>query len=170
MVAVEKVYSSSIDFLLQQVEGQRIDFKSKRISPAKLSKTLASFANTDGGEVFVGIEDDRTWDGFQKLEDANAILDIASKIFPIGDFVSVVFIESDGRSGYVLKIEVSRTPDIKRSTSGDVYIRFGAQDLKKADAQSIKQLEYSKGVYSYESETLQDSLGDVENSSVPHLT
>jgi len=165
MVGISKITDRELSYIVSQNEGQRIDFKSRLISPAKLSRSLSAFANTDGGELFVGIEDDRTWDGFGNEEDANSILDIVSQIFPLADFVDVEFLSADGQGGLVLKISVSRTPDIKKSTAGDIYVRFGAQNLKKVDQASIRQLEYSKGVFSYEDQTIQSTLEDVENSA-----
>lgn len=165
MFNVERAYVSTVELLLAENEGQRLDFKSRRISPAKLSKTLAAFANSDGGDVYIGIEDNKTWDGFSKLEDANAIADVISKIFPLGDYARPVFVSCEGLKGLVLKIEISRTQDIKRDTQNDIYIRFGAQNLLKTDNPSIRQLEYSKGVFSYDDHTIEGSLADVENSS-----
>jgi ATP-dependent DNA helicase RecG len=165
MISIERAYPTSVATLLSEDEGQRLDFKSKRIDPAKLSRLLVAFANSDGGEVYVGIEDNKTWDGFAKVEDANQIIDIVSKIFPLGDFAKCVFISCEGYQGLVLKIEVSRTQDIKRDTANDVYVRFGAQSLLKRDAPSIKQLEYSKGVFSFEDQTIKSSLSEIENSS-----
>ena len=140
MFPIERSYPMSIGILLKEEEGQRLDFKSKRIDPSKLSKTLAAFANSDGGEVYIGIEDNKTWSGFDRVEDATPILDIVSRLFPLGDFARGVFVSADGFSGLVLKIEVSRTQDIKRDTSGDVCVRFGAQNLVKRDQASIRQL------------------------------
>lgn len=161
---VERAFPTAVEYLLSQHESQRLDFKSKRIKPASLAKTLCAFANADGGEVYVGIEDNKEWAGFQDLEEANQFVDLASQIFPLADYLNGYFVECEGQNGFVLKFEVSRTPDVKRTTSGDVYIRFGAQNLNKSDEKSLKQLEYSKGVYSYEDETLRSSLDDIENS------
>lgn len=164
MISVERTYPTAVASLLAEEESQRLDFKSKRIEPAKLSRILAAFANSDGGEVYIGIEDDKKWDGFEKIEDANPILDVVSRMFPLGDFARGVFVTCDGYSGLVLKIEVSRTQDIKRDTAGEVYVRFGAQSLVKRDQPSIRQLEYSKGVFSFEDQTIPRSLSEIENS------
>ncbi len=164
MFSTEKAMPSSVQRLLSEDEGQRLDFKSKRIDAAKLSRTLVAFANSDGGEVYIGVEDDKTWDGFHKVEEANQILDIISTIFPLGDFAKGVFISCEGKSGLVLKVEVSRTQDIKRTTKDEVYVRFGAQNLHKRDEASLRQLQFSKGVFSYEDQRINASLLEIENS------
>ena len=171
VIGTTKISLNQVNFISSQPEGQRLDLKSKRIAPAKLSRSLSAFANSDGGELFVGLEDDRTWDGFETEEDANGILDVVSQIFPLADFVQVEFLAADARQGLVLKISIARTPDIKRSSDDKVYVRFGAQNLKKEDAQSLRQLEYAKGVFSFEDQTIQGSLDEVENSvSIIHFS
>ncbi len=46
--------------LLQSQEGKRLEFKRDISSPANLMKTLVAFANTAGGIMLIGIEDDHT--------------------------------------------------------------------------------------------------------------
>ena len=147
------------------LEGQRLDFKSFRITPAKLSQSLSALANTDGGEIYVGVEDDRKWAGFQNIEATNGISSMIFDMFPVQDYVNCEFLSASNRDGIVLKIEVFRTPDVVRSTSGDPYKRFGAQNRKLTSSDSIRQLEYTKGVHSYEDIFLNDSLIDVVNSA-----
>lgn len=43
--------------LLAAEEDHFFDFKSKSIQPAKLQETFVAFANADGGDIYVGIED-----------------------------------------------------------------------------------------------------------------
>ena len=41
--------------ILATEEGHFADLKAKDIEPGKLSRTIAAFANTSGGEVFLGV-------------------------------------------------------------------------------------------------------------------
>lgn len=50
-------------------ETHFLDRKSRRIAPAKLTRTISAFANSDGGEIYVGIEDDGTWDGLYPFDE-----------------------------------------------------------------------------------------------------
>jgi len=38
-------------------EGQFADVKAKEIAPSKLSKTISAFANSDGGDLYIGISE-----------------------------------------------------------------------------------------------------------------
>ncbi|MFW5726470.1 MAG: helix-turn-helix domain-containing protein [bacterium] len=46
--------------LLLQGEGETLDFKQTISDPYKIAKTIASFANTHGGKILVGVRDDRS--------------------------------------------------------------------------------------------------------------
>ncbi len=46
--------------LIQMGEGLTVEFKRTIDSPFKIAKTLASFANTSGGILLVGIADNRS--------------------------------------------------------------------------------------------------------------
>jgi len=53
-----------------------LDFKAKEVSPGKLTKSLSSFANADGGELFIGVLNSgsptKRWSGFADGEAAHA--------------------------------------------------------------------------------------------------
>ena len=43
--------------LIRQGEGERLEFKQKTTHPTRIARTLASLANTHGGQVLVGVDD-----------------------------------------------------------------------------------------------------------------
>ncbi len=69
------ITTDQVRALLAREEGHFLDYKSKEVSPAKLTKALNAFANADGGELMVGIRESSpgvfVWDGFNRIEDAN---------------------------------------------------------------------------------------------------
>ena len=138
-------------------EGHFGDLKSIDISPAKLTKTIAAFANADGGELYIGIDEDkltrkRTWRGFRDQEAANSHLQVFEGLFPLGTDFDYCFLDIEGSIGLVLQVQVKKTADIKKASDGTVYIRRGAQSLPVTTSASLKQLEYAKGLSSFESE------------------
>ena len=52
-----KAPSKERDALLRLEEDHFVDLKSRRTPPRDLQKHLVAFANTDGGDIYVGIED-----------------------------------------------------------------------------------------------------------------
>jgi len=114
------------DRILAISEGHFTDLKAKEIAPGKLIKTLSAFANADGGELYVGVSEDkanqqRTWIGFDNPEAANGHVQALENLFPLGHDFSYAFLSCDGASGLVLQILVHKTRDIKRSSDGVPY-------------------------------------------------
>jgi ATP-dependent DNA helicase RecG len=152
------------ELVLERSEGHFSDVKSKRISPAKLSQTIAAFANADGGEVHVGIEDARLagdrWDGFANEEQANGLVATLTRLFPPGEVFAYSFLRCEGRDGLVFRLEVLKNPSVWQDTAGEVYVRRGAQNLRLNDREDVRRLEYNKGAVSFEDSKL-DAADDL---------
>ena len=75
------------NWIVKYEEGQLGDVKGIDISPSKLSETISALANADGGELWIGIDEDekkrRTWRGFETVEDANARYCSLEKVIPL---------------------------------------------------------------------------------------
>jgi len=74
--------------ILSLEEGHFTDLKSIDVSPAKLTKSLSGFANAEGGELYVGIDENvsqgkRNWRGFDRIEDANGFIQCFEALFPL---------------------------------------------------------------------------------------
>jgi ATP-dependent DNA helicase RecG len=54
---ISKIEEDDINALLNLNEAHFNDVKIKRIAPAKLQETFVAFANSDGGDLYIGIED-----------------------------------------------------------------------------------------------------------------
>ena len=135
------------DLILFIEEGHFHDVKAIEIRPSKLSETVSAFANSSGGEIYVGIREDkkgnvktRVWAGFCDIEAANPVLQMLNQIAPLADFISTSFLECEGDFGLVLKIEILRNGAITRSTDGIPYIRKGAQKLPVDTEQGLERL------------------------------
>ena len=121
------------------VEGHFCDLKAIEIAPGKLTKTISALSNSEGGEVFVGIDEDRntevrTWRGFETPENANGHIQTFEELFPLGNDYSYEFLTNENAPGYVLKVQVSKTRDIKRASNGKVYLYWAGFTNKKRGA------------------------------------
>lgn len=143
-------------------EGQFLDVKSTAITPAKLSHTISAFANTDGGELYIGITENmlggnvkqRVWEGFPDIEAANGHMQAFEGYFPLGNDFQYEFMRCPNRNGVVLHVSVSRTQGIIKATDNKAYIRRGAQNLPQIRSDELRRLEYTKGVISFEGHTV----------------
>jgi ATP-dependent DNA helicase RecG len=169
---VRDVSKDEFSGILALQESYFCDLKSKRIAPAKLSRSISAFANASGGEIYVGIEEgdrqdgkERSWDGFLDQEEANAIFQVVSELDPLGNNFSGQFLRCQGASGLVLYLAISKTQEVARSTDGGVYRRNNASNLPLKD-ESLERLKYDKGVRSYENEKMLVEIDEVTNSSI----
>lgn len=157
-------------FILDLDEGHFSDLKSLDIAPAKLTKSISAFANADGGELFIGIDENRTtgvrtWRGFTNIEAANGHLQPFEILFPLGHDFQYEFLRASGCQGLVLKASISKTLAVKTASDGTVYVRRGAASLPMQDSEALKRLEYSKGLSSFETELVNCPADEVCNST-----
>lgn len=152
--------------LLNLSENHFNDLKSISITPAKLSKTIAAFSNADGGDLFIGIEDDpRSWKGFNNVESANGHIQIFEELFPLGDGYLFTFLSNKNHAGLVLQVEVHKSRTVKQASDRKIYLRRGAQNLPVVEQEAIHRLHINKGIASFETETVNIEKETIENSN-----
>jgi ATP-dependent DNA helicase RecG len=158
--------------LLALNENHFRDLKAKEIKPSKLTKSVSAFANSSGGEIFVGIREQvlqdgqkiREWDGFGDPEAANPIFQVLEAMSPLSNHYRAEFLQSAELPGFVLKLTVHKTRDILSASDGMVYVRKSAQSLPVEGEDALRRLRLDKGIHSIEDETLPIPLADVSNS------
>lgn len=155
--------------IIARQENYLNDVKAIEIKPAKLSDTVSAFANSLGGDIYIGIDEDRTrksrsWRGFDTPEDANAIVQVLLGCHGLGNHLGFEFLTCTGQVGYLLHITVRKVKEIVRSTSGDIYLRVNAGKIKLDTDDKIKRLEFDKGIITFENEWVECPLERVENS------
>ncbi len=68
-----------LEYLVQQGEGQALEFKLKASFPEKIVKEMVAFANSSGGQLLVGVDDDHRIAGLKFAEEEQFILEKAIK-------------------------------------------------------------------------------------------
>jgi ATP-dependent DNA helicase RecG len=167
-VDVRKITHEQRDLILDLQEGHFTDLKAIEISPARLTKSIAAFANADGGELYIGIDETaagRVWRGFADVEAANGHVQIFEELFPLGTDFEYTFLQCDGAEGLVLQAQVRKSQDVKVASDGSVYLRRGAQSIKVVAPSALKQLEYTKGLASFETERVNADPSVITNST-----
>ncbi len=158
--------------LLDQQEGHFLDFKAREIAPAKLTKSLSAFVNSDGGDLYIGVAEDKlkgefNWVGFGRIEDANGHLETFEMVSPFGDDLDGEFLEVFGDprfSGYVLHVNARKSRFVRKSSDQKVYKRLGAFNKPVVTEEAITALRRHKGLESFEDETLAIPIESVTNS------
>ncbi|MEW6563559.1 MAG: ATP-binding protein [Pseudomonadota bacterium] len=142
--------------LILSPESHFLDKKSARVSGAALQKIVTALANADGGDVYIGIEDDKTapspeqrWKGFESIESCNGLLQALHEVSPQPP-ISMEFLVSKGMFGYILAINIDKSPHLHQTSAKEVYLRKGAQSLPIKDPEHLVALKFAKGLASFE--------------------
>ncbi len=74
-IPIVEISETERDKILALRESHFCDLKAIPIKPAKLTRALAALSNAEGGELYIGIEENKdtranTWAGFNVREDA----------------------------------------------------------------------------------------------------
>jgi ATP-dependent DNA helicase RecG len=160
--------------ILEIQETHFVDLKSANIAPAKLTKTVSAFANTSGGEIYIGIEEfegvsgkERLWAGFSNQEAANPVFQVLENLNPLGNNYSAEFLTVPSQNTTVLHVTIFKTQGIVRATDGKAYVRRNAQSLPVGGDEALERLRYDKGIATFEDESLPSiSPKDITNSAV----
>lgn len=172
MAVIERISDIQAAKIIDIDEGQFSDIKAIEIEPARLTKHVSAFANSDGGDLYIGIREVskdpkvRVWEGFKDAEAANGHLQIFEELFPLGTDFQYEFLRCDSQTGLVLHVQVNKTQAIMRASNRLPYIRRSAMSLPVNTSEALKRLEYSKGVTSFETETTNVGKQTITESDV----
>jgi predicted HTH transcriptional regulator len=129
---------SELKLLIEEGEGFELEFKRKVSTPIKVAKTLMSFANTKGGIVLFGVDDDRTIVGVGSEKEEIEMIQTAAGLYcdpplqPIidtvpykGKDVVVVTIEESDQKPHYLNVD-----DEEKNGGTRVYIRVNDKTVE----------------------------------------
>ncbi|WP_372361715.1 ATP-binding protein [Xanthomonas sp. NCPPB 1325] len=160
------VSESDVLRISSKAEDHFYDRKAAAISGAKLQKIAVAFANTDGGDIHVGIGDDsdqpdvsKRWQGAKNLEEYNQLIQALVDIQPSLP-MEISFLKWTESRGYVLQIQVEKSQAVHRASDSTVYERKGAQSLPVKDPSRITALSFAKGASSYEDYIVESAIAE----------
>ena len=145
--------TNNIEELRFHTETQLFDRKSARIDPKALANLIIAFANADGGDAAIGIEDDGTITG---IDGQNKRINELLRA-PLDYCVPSVSVDSEvvnctdakGQSNHILIMHVFPSPQVHANQADEVYLRVGDKS-KKLNFDQRLQLLYSKGARFFE--------------------
>lgn len=169
MYTVYDINKEQAENIINIEENFLNDVKAKEIKPAKLSETVSAFANAGGGDLYIGIREnkngeDRSWIGFNDVEEANDIIQTLIKAHSFGNHIIFDFLKCEDYSGYLLHITVKKVKEIVKSTKKEIFVRVNAGKIKIDTPEGVARLKMDKGVTTFEDELVEISLEKVENS------
>ena len=108
--------------LIARGEGEELEFKQKTTHPHRISRTLASLANTRGGQVLVGVDDAGRILGVRDVEEELFMLREAAAHYVEPPLTTLRFheLEEDGRTVLVVTVpESAHKPHRAQVAPGD---------------------------------------------------
>lgn len=162
---------SEVINIVEQPEDWFLDKKAKDIKPAKLSKTISAFANTNGGDIYLGIshQEDKnlySWDGFSVEEDTNPYITLLDDIMPTYEDFVIESFTCPNCDSVVLHLIIHKTQTIIYASDGKAYVRHGVQNLPCNTDDKLLRLKMDKGLASFEDEVTQCVFDEIKKSSV----
>lgn len=154
--------------ILGRGESHIWDDKSAKAKGATLQKIACAFANAEGGEFAVGIEDRKTdlsgldrWQGFSYEEEGNHIYQTLVKdLKPAVPYV-IEWLEIEGQPerGMVALVTIQKSDAVHETAAGEIRLRKGPASLT-LNAKEATDLSLSKGASSYEDQALSKLSAD----------
>ena len=153
--------SLTSDKLQYSVENQYFERKSARIQDKEIAHQISAMANASGGVIAVGIEGNGDITGVTD-ERENKLRQVPFEFLQtIPNHQVEILLAENGKK--VFLFHVSPMPDeVIKGKDGEAYLRVG-DTSRKLNAEQLLELEYSKGIRSYETQVVNDaSLDDLD--------
>jgi predicted HTH transcriptional regulator len=99
-----------VNRLIEEGEGFGIEFKRRISSAEKIARTIISFANTKGGTILFGVDDDGSIVGVESEKSEVELIEVAGNEYcdPV-IHPDITIVPFDGRDVIVCRIDESRT-------------------------------------------------------------
>ena len=156
--------------LIEAGEGLKTEFKRKFTTPEKIAKEICALANTSGGIILFGVDDDKTIYGIESEKEEMELISTTAKFYcePEINFESeVLYIKN--KDILVVNIPESKSKPHKiisedENENGKVYVRFNDKSiLASKEAEKILKS-------SVDTETpLKLYIGDIEKALFAYL-
>lgn len=155
----------NLEYLTKEKENLYFDRKRAKISLQELANEIASFANSNGGIIAVGITDDGRIEGFNpygkdKLNEFQKVVTNYLKNTPNYRIELIDIKNEKGENDNILIFHIE--PELNyviRNNKDEVYSRQGDSSIK-LNSNQIRSLEYDRKERDFEAEIILDSSID----------
>lgn len=167
MSKITSLNPNEVMYLCEKEESQFFDKKAFGVEARKIQKLAVALANSDGGEIIVGIKDDgdepiaaKRWQGRDSTEDYNSIIKALVELEPSIPFRFSFLTKQGEVRNYILKIDIDKGTEVYYTADKKVYVRHSAQSLPYTSPIKILELSHSKGVTSAEDQFIENFSAD----------
>lgn len=152
-------------------EGIRIEFKKKAAFPEKIVREVIAFANTEGGDLLIGVDDDGTVSGQRYIEEEIFVMEKAIRelVFPVLEFevFQLKLSEKKGVAIFRIPFSPNRPHYLQEKEKKQAFIRVEDRSVQ-ASREVWEVLKRGKNpkdtvfTYGKKEETLMKFLGENE--------
>ena len=158
---------NDLKHIIAQGENSGIEFKSVDVRAESIAKEIVAFANSNGGIIIIGVEDDKTISGIKKdkyLEEW--IMNIARN--NINPSINLECQEIHYADKIVSIVTVPKGKDKPYQTNeGKFYIRIGSSN-RLASVNELLRLFQQSGVFHFDSTQVENAT--VQSLNIPKLS
>lgn len=141
----DKLRISDIEKLLENDDDETFffEYKNDDVTPKKIVEEISAFANTYGGYILLGVDDDKNISGCKKWNEQRIHNTIHNCITPIPSFDIKKFRTRKKENIYVIKIDEGILPPYI-TNNGKIYERVSSGSFPINDSIKLTQLYYKR--------------------------
>ncbi len=165
--------SKEFQLLLEEGEGFQLEFKRKVTSPEKIARALIGFANTKGGTILFGVDDDKSIVGIESEKTEVEMIQTAGRVFcdpPIEPIVEIMTYR--GKDILIVTVEESAQKphslieDDDGAGDPDTKVLIRVKDKTVVASKEVVKILKAENP---EAPPLRISIGDTERSVLDYL-
>jgi len=163
------LYTIELYKLIEEGETDTVEFKRKFSSPQKIAKEMIAFANSKGGKILFGVDDDKKIVGVDSEKSEIELIDTAAKFFSEPEIhYTTDIVPIKNLDVIVINIPESKTKPHKLIDENDnetsrVYVRYNDKSII-ASKETVNILKFMNS-----DSPLVISLGDLEKTLLDFL-
>lgn len=159
------MYLVELNELIEGGENDKVEFKRKFSSPEKIAKEMIAFANSKGGKILFGIDDDKSIKGVESEKGELELITTAARFYCEPEIIfSTEIILFKSKDIVIVDIQESKTKPHRLITENNdddqkVYVRLNDKSIL-ASKETIRILRNSNE----DSPGLKVYIGDLEKA------
>ena len=152
---------SKVQILLQQGENNAVEFKSANVSPDGLAKEIVAFANSFGGSILIGVEDNGTITGVKNPNQVEEWVTNICRQNVVPPIQTVINFEKINNQD-IVHVEVPKGKDKPYQTNKHQYlVRVGSTN-RIASPQELMRLFQQSGIFHFDATGVPNTkIGDL---------
>ncbi|WP_008312893.1 RNA-binding domain-containing protein [Leptolyngbya sp. PCC 6406] len=128
--------------LVESGENSRVEFKTTPVRNESLAKVIVAFANMKGGQVLVGVADDRTITGVEDIPAwMDKIIQICRNTITPSLIPDLTTVAHQGKKVLIITVDSGLHKPYKVKSSNRYYIRAGAVAIEPTQEELIRLLQ-----------------------------